>query len=277
MKLYEFWASNSQQDSDAAFPVKCYGCSNISLNDALRVANERARIVSQLLRDGKSLGDYNAYADRPQREEIIERLESKGEIVAAITRNSYGALVLNSARVLFGDVDLAPEKKPNLFSWFKKKEPLQEPGSDLVERINDIVSGDARLTIRLYRTCAGFRFVVTSRLFDADGQEGIRFLENLNCDPLYIRLCKSQECYRARLTPKCWRMRLPQSGVRFPYENDTEAQRLAQWVEQYNSISQEFSTCAVVGNFGNADTDSEAEKIIQLHDHFALNGDFPLA
>jgi hypothetical protein len=32
-----------------------------------------------------------------------------------------------------------------------------------------------------------------------------RFMQFLRCDPDYIKLCRVQKCYRARLTPKPWR------------------------------------------------------------------------
>ena len=52
---------------------------------------------------------------------------------------------------------------------------------------------------RIYRTRAGFRLLVTSGTFDPSAAETLALLKEFGSDPLYIRLCKAQECFRARL------------------------------------------------------------------------------
>ena len=44
------------------------------------------------------------YPDRPLREQVVQQITNEaGDIAAVVTRNSYGCLVLNTARVMFMD------------------------------------------------------------------------------------------------------------------------------------------------------------------------------
>ena len=46
------------------------------------------------------------YSDRPLREETIQEIRNGDGISAVFTRNSYGAIVLNTNRVMFVNVDV---------------------------------------------------------------------------------------------------------------------------------------------------------------------------
>ncbi len=81
-----------------------------------------------------------AYGDRPLREEIVRSVAGDGERAAVVTRNSFGCLVLNTAGVLFVDVDLprAVERRtrrlarPVVRPWREAEEsdePAGEPRS----------------------------------------------------------------------------------------------------------------------------------------------------
>ncbi|MCL2743078.1 MAG: hypothetical protein FWE67_04435 [Planctomycetaceae bacterium] len=59
--------------------------------------------------------------------------------------------------------------------------------------------------VRIYKTAAGYRGIVTHALFDPTDPETLKLMERFECDPQYIRLCKRQESFRARITPKGWR------------------------------------------------------------------------
>ena len=58
---------------------------------------------------------------------------------------------------------------------------------------------------RIYRTRAGLRLLATHALFDPEAAASDGVFDALGADPLYRQLCKTQKCYRARLTPKPWR------------------------------------------------------------------------
>ncbi len=65
------------------------------------------------------------YLDRPMREPVLREVKKdNGELAAVVTRNSYGCLVLNTARVMFVDVDL-PELKPEGGFWSRFRSASQ--------------------------------------------------------------------------------------------------------------------------------------------------------
>ena len=57
--------------------------------------------------------DFYEYPSRPMREPILREIrDTAGGIAAFITRNSYGCDILNTARVMFIDVDAEPPPEP---------------------------------------------------------------------------------------------------------------------------------------------------------------------
>ena len=62
--------------------------------------------------------------------------------------------------------------------------------------------------VRVYKTCAGYRGLVTHATFDPTADATLDLMRQFRCDPQYVTLCKRQESFRARLTPKGWRCKL---------------------------------------------------------------------
>ena len=106
MKTFRFWSRASElvQTPDREWNIECYGGSDNSIEEALLRAQERVRTVAAAVSQGRE-PDHYAYSARPLREEIVQELKHQGETVALLTRNAYGALILNTARVLFADID----------------------------------------------------------------------------------------------------------------------------------------------------------------------------
>lgn len=86
--------------------VKRFGWSDVDEATAQRMASERAADALARLQRGEQAAPrepkvpYNGAEGVPIREEIVRRVG-----VTVITRNSYGALCLNTPEVLFADVD----------------------------------------------------------------------------------------------------------------------------------------------------------------------------
>ena len=108
MKFYKFWASESAKvappNNARPWHIKCFGGSDTSVADAAQQAAEKAQRVSSLFGGGK-VPDQYAYADRPLREEVVEEIKQQDRLVAAITRNSYGSLILTATHAMFIDID----------------------------------------------------------------------------------------------------------------------------------------------------------------------------
>jgi hypothetical protein len=86
-------------------------------------------------------------------------------------------------------------------------------------------------------------------------------MDEFNCDPLYTRLCIKQGCYRARLTPKPYRMSMRAFKVRFP--RNGEDQEFQEWLRNYESASRNFCVCKLMEQIGRNDSLNE---VVQLHD-----------
>ena len=113
MKIPKYWASETQHIKDShghPLRLKCWRWSDDSVAAAQAAARERINTVARTLHSVDDLERYGYGARQPLREEIIKTINDD----TIITRNAYGALVLNTARVMFIDIDLE-EAKAGLF------------------------------------------------------------------------------------------------------------------------------------------------------------------
>lgn len=276
MKIYRYWAKAAADEQPQGMRVECYGCSNESVEAALADARSRAENRCQAMARGGPPGQY-LYGERPIREEIVHEFENDGKPSAVITRNAYGALVLNAPNVFFADIDY--EEEPIsigglIGKLFGKKTPSQD--EQVIARVEEIVATDRSLGVRVYRTKNGFRCLVTSRTFDPLSDESQQLLQQFGSDARYMKLCRIQECYRARISPKPWRCGLDNPPARFPFYNESAEQRYREWQRNYEETAKQYSTCAKIGDFGSRNVHPEVEAVMQLHDHFSCEGDGPL-
>lgn len=269
MRIHRFWARHDEPDD--RWPVRCWGASERSAEEARARAVERARDAVRRLRSGVSPPRY-PYGNQPLREEIVEEIDDgSGNPSAVITRNAYGVLVLNTARVLFADVDLPPQTfniGAMVGRLFGRRNAAPSPGAAIVERIESVANDG--LGLRLYRTCAGFRCLVTTELHDPTTPATIELLQRFGSDPLYIRLCRAQECFRARLTPKPWRCGISAPPTRFPFENDRAQSLYRQWEQSYHERTGDRPTCSFVGSMGSTDVHRAVAPIVELHDKWTV-------
>lgn len=223
---------------------------------------------------GRCANEYEYLCDRPPREEIIQEFhDSNDELTAVITRNSYGSLVLNARDLMFIDVDLPRLSTSELVgkffgSLFGRR--YSAPDEVVLHRIRDWAVTNPEFTMRLYRTAAGFRAMIVDRPMNALSELAKRILVELESDPLYRRLCDAQECFRARLTPKPWRIEIGNPPARYPFADvDVEAE-YRRWLEDYDQKQAAFSTCRFIEQFGNGSTHSDLEPFVKLHDELTL-------
>src|SRR5262245_9298698 len=96
--------------------VSAWGWSDESPAHAEAKAAERlSRILARLARGGRAPVQRYGYPDRPMREEVLGEFRTPSNVLrAAVTRNSYGCRVLNTADLMIVDVD-APEAKESSF------------------------------------------------------------------------------------------------------------------------------------------------------------------
>ena len=294
MKFYKYWA---QADGKAIAPDgevvfrSATGFSNTSVEDAFQVAEQRAQKNAAYWTNRSKVEDsnkaeeqyYPATGERPIREEVIEQFSSDDETYAVISRNSYGCLVLNTSDVFFADVDKPYLPKPNpLLTWIGSlfgRKTVEKPDFEdlLIEKIKTLVATDSNLGLRVYRTLLGYRVLLTNQTVPASEARSVDLLEQLGSDQLYVSLCRSQDCYRARLTPKAWRCGANKPKIRFPFSTPEKEQRYREWEKRYQAITKQYATCILIGEFGSNQIHPRVASVLKLHDMFVLNEDKPLA
>jgi hypothetical protein len=106
----------------------------------------------------------------------------------------------------------------------------------------------------------------------------VEAFQHFGADRLYRALCKTQQCFRARLSPKPWRCACDKPPWNWPWPNaDAEAQ-FREWEREYAEKSAAYATCRLLGEFGSAPAASEFAAIIETHDRSTRAGeDLPLA
>lgn len=138
--------------------------------------------------------------------------------------------------------------------------------------------------VRIYKTRAGYRGLVTHAAFDPAADATLDLMRQFRCDPQYITLCRVQESFRARLTPKGWRCglgrklrenRLP-ANFKFYYPARDAASAHAATagyaptydaaVAAYEQATADFATCRYLGTVGNENIHPDIASVVALHD-----------
>lgn len=252
------------------FPVTGWGWSETSREEALQRSRDSVQNIAARLMSGAGFPDSYTYGNRPRREEIVEELTNDdGELIAFITRNHYGALVMNTAHLMFIDVDVpiqpAGSGLVNLIKGlFGKQTPL--PAELVRTRIRESAARFPGLTFRVYRTLAGFRVAVINKRISPTSQEASELYQAFGADPLYVKLCANQESYRARLTPKHWRCGIDKPPTQFPFETSQARAMFDSWKGNYDRGCTGFATCRFVEQIGTARALNENATLLRLHD-----------
>jgi len=108
--------------------------------------------------------------------------------------------------------------------------------------------------------------MATQALVEPESETAIAVLNALGSDPLYRQLCKTQKCFRARLTPKPWRCGIRQKPERWPWLNADGEKRFQAWDAQYQSHAANWATCEFLRHIGNPSIHEEVQTIIAAHD-----------
>jgi len=295
MKIARYWIRGEAEADGRGgkFRAIARGWSDESMEAARLKAVAIARRVAERIAGGGS-GDRYPYGDRPLPEPLVrefsgselgssgttepvaagqwhssERNEDRSGPVplgrAIVTRNNYGALVLNTDRLMFVDVDRKTAPKTGMLSslFGKPKTPAQDP---LIEGMNTVTRRH-KLAARLYETAAGYRLIITNAPFKPGSTDAEALLGEYNSDPLYVRLCRMQESFRARLTPKPWRCHFRPPPVEFPFETADARHKFENWEREYSSKAGAFATCRFVSELGSGSVDRGFKELIDYHDH----------
>jgi hypothetical protein len=324
MIVPQFWAEARIRDriDGRQVTIRRFGWSDISQGEAQAHAETRVREALDRFRAGQEVvrrelkRAYNGSEGVPIREEIVSR---EGETV--ITRNSYGALCLNTPNVLFADIDFNHSPGWPLIlaamslvaggllvaAWYghwgfaclavflaPMLGYLLSVGAQRVlvslsggheanarARVERFLSGHPDWYVRLYRTPAGLRVLVLSQTFDPSDPRVTEFFQALGTDPIYVRMCQRQHCFRARVSPKPWRIGIghhlkPRPGV-WPVDPERLPARQA-WIDRYDRAAEGYASCQFIAALGSGRVDPAAADVQRLHDELSrANRSLPIA
>jgi hypothetical protein len=286
MQVPRFWHCEwvkvpSKFDSQVSWRIPRWGWSGESLEAAKQVAIERVMATKQgwSLGTAEKVGRWypdNSYFVQPPREEILQELvDASGEVEGWISRNRYGVLVLNTDRLVIIDID---RKTVNAFKSFVRKNVLgwlgqaQESEEEKLLGLCREIKDDS---FRLYRTFAGWRVLLVSRSVRGVDDNSLKLLQRFPVDPLYVRLCQQQRCFRARLTAKPWRISVERPPCKFPRSEAME-EEFRLWEGEYNQVAIGFRVCERI--YGDEEPCEQLKKLVALHDQLCqVSSALPLA
>lgn len=266
MKTYKFWKrEKSYITGPAGERVEICGLGRSNVSELEASSDARARldkVRAKIAGSAPEAEDYSADI----REEVVRELDAKN----VVTRNRYGALVLNSESMTVIDVDSHRRGFLEIFG-FKKRENKPAIMED-IEKVSRFPEY-ADLGFRLYETYKGVRVIVTGAYCDPDGR-GWGIMRACNSDPLFKLLCRKQSCYRARLTPKPHRLKMKSIRYRWPLEG-AELEAAGAWIREYDERSRAFAVCRYVKTLGRQHA---PDAVMNLHDsETGASSSLPLA
>lgn len=165
----------------------------------------------------------------------------------------------------------------------RHRRPLAEEKlkQENLNAVRAFVNRHPEWNLRVYETPAGYRLLAMHDVFDPQGDVAKSALKELNSDKRFVNLCAIQACFRARVSPKYWRMgyrpenSLPKSKWPFPPEH--LAIRKA-WISGYQTIAPKFASCRFLEQLGSDTVHPDAESVRTLHDSLCQsNTSLPLA
>lgn len=167
--------------------------------------------------------------------------------------------------------------------WVARASNALRGGAEKIamDRLRRFVAARTEWQLRVYRTPAGLRVLALHRTFEAREAATVAAFQELGVDPTYARMCLNQNCFRARVSPKPWRMgmqrlRPPYTAAWRPEQAEFPA-RVA-WVAAYDRAAKSYASCRYVETLGSGTPHRDAVRVQKLHDRMCqAERDLPLA
>jgi hypothetical protein len=121
------------------------------------------------------------------------------------------------------------------------------------------------LGVRVYRTAAGLRVIVTGAQAPPMSERARELLTELGSDPLYVELCATHDSYRARLTPKPYRVDFSAPSWRWPFADEQARLGQEEWLSEYRERADGSAVCRLVSASGPIPSVDE-QRLVALHD-----------
>lgn len=183
--------------------------------------------------------------------------------------------------VLAGTVVVMALWLRRLLNARQKQAGSADPRQLALERVTAFSQQHPDWGLRVYSTPKGLRIIVTHEAMAPSDSAVQNLFAALQVDPIYQRLCLQQQCFRARVTGKPWRMGMsgPSPQVRrWPVAANQLAAR-ADWTHVYDKQAAQYSACRFVAQLGQARIAMDIQALVDWHDEAcrAEESQLPLA
>jgi hypothetical protein len=135
--------------------------------------------------------------------------------------------------------------------------------------------------VRMYRTPAGMRLLATHATFVPGDAEVDACFDAVGVDVIYARMCRLQHCFRARLTPKPWRVGMGRHiKPRYAVWDASHAElgERRKWIDDYRYAARGHAACRFVEALGNPTIHPQVAPVVEVHDALCrANERLPLA
>lgn len=272
MKVFRYWAKREQHCEDSRgkrLHLVAWGGSNVDAAEAAVHAQTKLERWAILVPGGigpfLSSLDY-AYGEADaMREDLLDGKPVESGFGWAVTRMRYGAEVLNATQLAILDID---HRDRGFFGWLRATfTPRRRLEAARIACINAWIAANPDAGLRLYRTRAGLRAILTHQRFEPDARQTDEIMQTLGVDPLYARLCRRQRCFRARLTAKPWRVDCHMARWTPLAEGAFRSPTDLRWLDEYTKKARGHAACAWIADFGRAEpAGAQIATLIALHD-----------
>jgi hypothetical protein len=135
-----------------------------------------------------------------------------------------------------------------------------------LERLRGVLRASASGSFRVYKTAGGYRLLATDRVYTPGSSESEAVMRQVGADPAFIQLCRIQDSFRARLTPKPWRIGKIEPPGDYPREEPRLQRQFEKWLQEYDRAAGSKATCQLVETIGDGTIHPDIAHIVQLHD-----------
>lgn len=190
--------------------------------------------------------------------------------VTLFTHNAWLIMGLFASMLLFSFL----ANRASQLNDKKRQEWVEKQGGHLGmldKTLQPFLTANPEANFNLYQTPQGFRLIALHDNFTANDRFTQTCFDSLPVDSTYQRLCKVQQCFRARTTGKPWRMGIIErfAGYQDFWRDDIpdKFQPANQtWLDNYRHIASRYSACHFVKQLGNAPTPAQIANFVNLHD-----------
>ena len=312
MIVPQHWAEAKTKTKIAGrqYTIKRFGWSDQSLAAAQSHAEQRVAEAIERIKAGENIRridhkvPYNGAEGVPIREQIIAQHDD-----VIITRNSYGALCLNTPDVLFADIDFEYAPRFRLYllaflllmllasigavylgSWmilgvgvivsliltgllgkglfYLQSKLFGTPEQRAFASIQDFSQQHPTWHLRVYLTPKGYRVLAMHQTFEPKSDEAQLLFNAIHADPNYVRMCKNQNCFRARISPKPWRIGVNRLALGVWPVSEARLAIRENWVRDYQKQAENYASCKFVAQLGSQVTHMKAKRVQSLHDQY---------